>query len=154
MSVLIISTSHALHCTSQVGFRDDDDDEDYELMWNKRSLVKRSGSDDFARYSLDDFNLLKMIGKGSFGKVCMKRVAYIRLQLTCHQTAQIVSELSCVSQLRLWIVMFLFRIAFICYCLECQMGIYNLWGSSRSVTIFANVLSALFHVSSPTRVIR
>ena len=76
MSMLIITTSHTQHPTPQQGYRDDDDDdEDYELMWNKRSLVKRSGSDDFARYSIDDFTLLKMIGKGSFGKVCMKQVA-------------------------------------------------------------------------------
>jgi len=52
---------------------------DFEKMWEKKH--KSDGSKDLPKFGTSDFKFITVLGKGSFGKVCVHMIVYIHSSL-------------------------------------------------------------------------
>lgn len=59
----------------------DDDDEDYDRLWEQEHALRQTS---IQKFTINDFNLTKVLGKGSFGKVSSKSSAATILKYSVH----------------------------------------------------------------------
>lgn len=68
---------------------------DFEQMWEKKH--KSVGSTDLPKFGASDFNFITVLGKGSFGKVCVCHVCIFQV-IACDSVGSLLINLTPCNQ--------------------------------------------------------